>query len=155
MEARIPNPVMSIPGLFDALQALGAATDVEGPPKEIRELVSLRASQINGCSVCLDMHSRGAKKGGESDERLFTLAAWRDTPYFSDAERAALTLTEAATRLSDRSDPVPDDVWNDAANNFDETALAALVVTIASINLWNRLNIVTGQIAGEWTAQWA
>jgi alkylhydroperoxidase family enzyme len=101
------------------------------------------------------MHTRGAKKIGESDERLFTLAAWRDAPYFSDAERAALALTEAATRLSDRSNPVPDDVWNDAAKNFDEPALAALVVTIAAINLWNRLNIVTGQIAGGWTAQWA
>ncbi|MGC2485740.1 MAG: carboxymuconolactone decarboxylase family protein [Acidimicrobiales bacterium] len=155
MEARIPNPAITIPGLFDALQALGATTNVEGLPTEIRELVALRASQINGCSVCLDMHTRGAKKNGESDERLFTLAAWRETPYFSDAERAALALTEAATRLSDRADPVPDDVWNDAAEHFDEPALAALVVTIAAINLWNRLNIVTGQIAGEWTAQWA
>jgi AhpD family alkylhydroperoxidase len=155
MEARIQNPAITIPGFFDALQALAAASNAEGLSKEIRELVALRASQINGCSVCLDMHTRGAKKSGESDERLFTLAAWRDTPYFSDAERAALALTEAATRLSDRSNPVPDDVWNDAAKNFDEPALAALVVTIAAINLWNRLNIVTGQIAGEWTAQWA
>ncbi|MGC2168476.1 MAG: carboxymuconolactone decarboxylase family protein [Acidimicrobiales bacterium] len=155
MEARIQNPALTIPGLFDTLQALGAATEVEGLPKEIRELVALRASQINGCSVCLDMHSRGAMKNGASDERLFTLAAWRETPYFSDAERAALALTEAATRLSDRADPVPDDVWNDAAKNFDEPALAALVVTIAAINLWNRLNIATGQLAGPWTAQWA
>jgi AhpD family alkylhydroperoxidase len=155
MEARIQNPALTIPGLFDALQALGAASNAEGLSNELRELVALRASQINGCSVCLDMHSRGAKKSGESDERLFTLAAWRDTPYFSDAERAALALTEAATRLSDRVDAVPDEVWNDAAKHFDEPALAALVVTIASINLWNRLNIVTGQIAGEWTAQWA
>ncbi len=155
MEARIQNPVMTIPGLFDALQALGATTEFEGLPREIRELVALRASQINGCTVCLDMHTRGAKKGGESDERLFTLAAWRDAPYFSEAERAALALTEAATRLSDRANPVPDDVWNNAAKHFDESALAALVVTIAAINLWNRLNIVTGQIAGEWTAQFA
>lgn len=155
MEARIQNPALTIPGLFDALQALGAASNAEGLSKELRELVALRASQINGCSVCLDMHSRDAKKSGESDERLFTLAAWRDTPYFSEAERAALALTEAATRLSDRTDAVPDEVWNDAAKHFNEPALAALVVTIASINLWNRLNIITGQIAGEWTAQWA
>jgi AhpD family alkylhydroperoxidase len=153
MEARIQNPVLTIPGLFDALQALGTASNAEGLSKEVRELVALRASQINGCSVCLDMHTRGAKKGGESDERLFTLAAWRDTPYFSDAERAALALTEAATRLSDRSNPIPDNVWDEAAKNFDEPALAALVVTIAAINLWNRLNIISGQIAGEWTAQ--
>jgi AhpD family alkylhydroperoxidase len=155
MEARIQNPVLTIPGLFDTLQALGIASNAEGLSKETRELVALRASQINGCSVCLDMHTRGAKKSGESDERLFTLAAWRDTPYFSDSERAALALTEAATRLCDRSNPVPDDVWNDAAKYFDEPALSALVVTIAAINLWNRLNIVTGQIAGEWTAQFA
>lgn len=155
MEARIQNPVMTVPGLFDALQALGATTEVDGLSREIRELVALRASQINGCSVCLDMHTRGAKKGGESDERLFTLAAWRDAPYFSEAERAALALTEAGTRLSDRANPVPDDVWNDAAKHFDAAALSALVVTIASINLWNRLNIVAGQIAGDWTAQFA
>jgi AhpD family alkylhydroperoxidase len=155
MEARIQNPVLTIPGLFDTLQALGIASNAEGLSKETRELVALRASQINGCSVCLDMHTRGAKKSGESDERLFMLAAWRDTPYFSDSERGALALTEAATRLCDRSNPVPDDVWNDAAKYFDEPALSALVVTIAAINLWNRLNIVTGQIAGEWTAQFA
>ncbi len=155
MEARIQNPALTIPGLFDALQALGAATNCDGLSPEIRELVSLRASQINGCSVCLDMHSRGAKKGGVSDEKLFTLSAWRDTPYFSDTERTALALTEAATRLSDRANPVPDEVWSDAAKNFDEPALAALVVAIASINLWNRLNVTTGQISGEWTAQWA
>jgi AhpD family alkylhydroperoxidase len=153
MGARIQNPVMTIPGLFDALQALEATTKVEGLSQEIRELVAIRASQINGCSVCLDMHIRGARKGGESDERLSTLAAWRDAPYFTEAERAALALAEAATRLSDRADAVPDDIWSDAAKYFDEPALAALVVIIASINLWNRMNIATGQIAGEWTAQ--
>lgn len=153
MQARIPSPALSVPGLMDALQALGALTVAEGLPEAMRQLVALRASQINGCSVCLDMHTRGAKKADESDERLFTLAAWRDAPYFSEPERAALALTEAATRLSDRSDPVPDVLWNDAAKHFDEPALAALVVTIATINLWNRLNVMTQQIAGEWTAQ--
>jgi AhpD family alkylhydroperoxidase len=155
MEARIPNPAVSVPGLFDALQALGAAGVDEGLPKSTIDLVHLRASQINGCSVCVDMHTRGAKKAGETDERLFTAAVWRDTPYFTEAERSALALTEAATRLCDRSDPVPDDVWNEAARHFDESALAALVIQIASINLWNRLNILTKQVAGEWTGQWA
>src|SRR5208282_3034619 len=92
---------------------------------------------------------------GETDERLFTLAAWRDTPYFTDAERAALASTEAGTRLADQADPVPDAVFDEAARYYDEPALAALVVCIAAINAWNRLNVITGQEAGEWTAQWA
>ena len=124
------------------------------PPRTL-ELDHLRASQINGCSVCVDMHPRIARKAGETDERLFALAAWRDTPYFTDAERAALALTEAVTRLSDRADPVPDEIWNEAAKHYDEKALAALIVHIASINAWNRLNAVTRQVAGEWTAKWA
>lgn len=155
MEARIPNPAMSVLGLFDALQALGAAGVAEGLPKTTIDLVHLRASQVNGCSVCVDMHTRGAKKSGETNERLFTVAAWRDAPYFTEGERSALALTEAATRLCDRSDPVPGDVWNEAVKHFDEPALSALVIQIASINLWNRLNIITKQVAGEWTGQWA
>jgi alkylhydroperoxidase family enzyme len=101
------------------------------------------------------MHSRGAKKSGETDERLFTVAAWRESPYFNDAERAALALTEAATRLSDRADPVPDEIFDEAARHYDEPALAALVIHIALINAWNRLNVTTRQIAGPWTAEWA
>ena len=126
-----------------------------GLPHTTMELVNLRASQINGCAVCLDMHTRGARKAGETDERLFTLAAWRDAPYFTDAERAALALAEAGTRLADHSEPVPDALFDEAAKHYDEAALAALVVCIAAINTWNRLNVITGQQAGEWTAQWA
>jgi alkylhydroperoxidase family enzyme len=96
------------------------------------------------------MHSRSLKKASESDERLYTVAAWRDAPYFTDAERAALALTEAATRLADRPDPVPDDIWEEAARHYDEKALAALVLAIATINVWNRLNVSTRQVAGEW-----
>ena len=113
-------------------------------------LVELRASQINGCSVCVDMHARQVRQAGETDERLFTVAAWRDAPYFSDAERAALALTEAVTRISDRADPVPDEVWNEAVRHYDEQALAALILAIATINVWNRLNVTTRQVAGEW-----
>ncbi len=109
----------------------------------------LRASQINGCSVCVDMHARELKKAGETDERLFAVAAWRDAPYFTDAERAALALTEAVTRLSDRADPVPDEIWDEAARHYDEPALAALVLAIATINVWNRLNVTTRQVAGR------
>jgi AhpD family alkylhydroperoxidase len=159
MQSRIPNPALSVPGVLDALQSLSKAAndaaDQAGLPSRTLELVNLRASQINGCAVCLDMHTRGAKKAGETDERLFTLAAWRDTPYFTDAERAALALTEAGSRLADRSEPISDAVFDEAAKHFDEPALAALVVCIAAINTWNRLNVISGQETGEWTAQWA
>jgi AhpD family alkylhydroperoxidase len=111
--------------------------------------MNLRASQINGCSVCVDMHSRALRKLGEKDERIFAVGAWREAPYYSDAERAALGLTEAASRLSDRADPVPDDVWNEAARHYDEPQLAALVLSIGMINLWNRLNAATRQVGGE------
>ncbi len=119
-----------------------------------RDPLGLRASQINGCAVCLDMHARAARKAGETGERLATLAAWRETPYFTEAERAALALAEAGTRLADRADPVPDDLWREAAKHYGEQALAVLVVAIAAINTWNRLNVVTGQVPGAWTAQW-
>ena len=110
----------------------------------------MRASQINGCGVCVDMHPRLMKQIGETDERLFAVSAWRDAPYFNDAERAALALTEATTRLSDREDPVPDAVWNEAARHYSEAELAALVLAIAIINVFNRVNVATRQIAGEW-----
>jgi len=155
MKARINNVAMIAPGALEAFQALTAAVEHLGLPRTTVALVQLRASQTNGGSVCADMHSRGATMRGEKDERLFTVAAWREAPYFNDAERAALALTEAATRLSDRADPVPDDIWNEAAKHYDEKALTALVVHIASINAWNRLNVVTRQVGGEWTAQWA
>ena len=96
------------------------------------------------------MHARDLKKAGEKDERLFAVAAWREAPYFTDAERAALSLAEAATRLSDRADPVPDDVWQEATRHYDEKALASLVLNIAMINFWNRLNVTTRQVAGSW-----
>ena len=152
---RLRNVAMSAPAAIQALQSFTAAVDDFGLPQTTVDLVHLRASQINACGVCTDLHSREAKNHGETDERLHTLAAWRDTPYFTDAERAALALTEAATRINDRSDAVPDDVWNEAAKHYDERALIALVVHIAAINAWNRLNVTTRQLAGEWTARWA
>ena len=150
MQARMMNPAMVVPEAMQALMALGAATKNGGVPEKTLGLMHLRASQINGCGVCLDMHARMARHEGETDERMFAVAAWREAPYFTDAERAALALTEAATRLSDRSDPVPDDVWNEAARHYDEKALAVLVLQIALINVWNRVNVTTKQIAGEW-----
>jgi AhpD family alkylhydroperoxidase len=150
MQARMKNPAMIIPDAMQALQALDAATEKCGVPAKTIGLVQLRASQINGCSVCVDMHSRLLKKSGETDERLFAAAAWRDAPYFTDVERAALALTEAVTRLSDQADPVPDEIWNEAARHYDERALAALILAITLINVWNRLNVSTRQVAGEW-----
>jgi AhpD family alkylhydroperoxidase len=150
MQARMNNPAMIVPDAMQALYALSACAEKSGVPALTLGLVHLRASQINGCGVCVDMHPRLLKKAGETDQRLFAVAAWRDTPYFTDAERAALALTEAVTRLSDRPDPVPDDVWDEAARHYDEPALAALLLAIATINVWNRLNVATRQVAGEW-----
>jgi AhpD family alkylhydroperoxidase len=113
------------------------------------DLVKLRASQINGCAFCVDMHAHDAKKAGETDDRLFTVAAWREAPFFSDAERAALALTEAATRIADQPAGVPDDVWDEATRHYDEESLAALVMAIAAINAWNRINVTVRNPAGS------
>src|SRR5882757_4046503 len=119
MQARMSNPVMIVPDAMIAMQALGAAAEKGGVPSGTIGLIQLRASQINGCGVCVDMHCRSLKKAGETDERLFAVAAWRDAPYFTDAERAALALAEAVTRLSDRADPVSDEIWNEATRHYD------------------------------------
>ena len=150
MQARMNNPAMILPDAMKALHALGMSAEKSGVPARTIGLVQLRASQINGCSVCVDMHARDLKRAGETDERLFAVAAWREAPYFTDAERAALALTEAVTRLSDRPDPVPDEIWDEAARHYDEPALAGLILSIALINVWNRLNVSTRQVAGEW-----
>ena len=150
MQSRMNNPVMVIPDAMKALHELSSAVAKSGVPKSTLGLVELRASQINGCGVCVDMHARQMRQAGETDERLFAVAAWRDAPYFSDAERAALALTEAVTRLSDRVDAVPDEIWNEVARLYNERALAGLLLGIATINVWNRLNVSTRQIAGEW-----
>jgi AhpD family alkylhydroperoxidase len=143
------NPAIVLPDAMSAMQALHAATAKSGVPAKTFELVHLRASQINGCAVCVDGHVRMARKHGETDERCHTVVAWRDAPYFTPAERAALALTEALTRIADRPEGVPDDVWAEAAKHYDETALAGLVLGISMINVWNRLNVATRQVAGE------
>ena len=152
MSARMKNPAAILPDIFPAIQTLIKATHSAGVPRQVLELVHLRASQLNGCSPCVDAGARSARKAGVSDERLFAVAAWRETPYFSESERAALELAEAATRLSDRADPVPDAVWNAVAAHFDERQLAALVLWIATTNFFNRLNAATRQPAPQnWT----
>jgi AhpD family alkylhydroperoxidase len=149
MQARMKNPVMVLPDALQALLALDKSSDGQ-LPYVTRKLMHLRASQINGCSMCVTMHARELKKAGETDERIFAVAAWRDTLYFNDSERAALALTEAVTRLADRSDPVPDDVWYEVAAHYDEPQRAALVIQIALINAFNRLNAAVRQVAGTW-----
>jgi AhpD family alkylhydroperoxidase len=144
------NPAAIIPDAMQAIQALNAATGQGGVSALTLGLVHLRASQVNGCSFCCDSGSRHARASGETDERLFSVAAWRDAPYFTGAERAALALTEAVTRLSDRADPVPDEIWDEAARHYDERGLAALILMIATTNVFNRLNVTTRQVAGAW-----
>jgi AhpD family alkylhydroperoxidase len=148
MTARMTNPAFAVDGAMDALNAMAKAISRARVPMS-RELVHLRASQINGCSVCVDMHAKAARRSGESEERVYAVAAWRETPYFSDAERAALALTETLTRVADRAEQVPDAIWDAAAEHFDEPQLGALVLDIATVNLWNRLNIATQQVVGE------
>lgn len=150
MEARMKNPAMIFPEAMQSMFALNAVVEKAGLPSKTVGLVHLRVSQINGCSVCIDMHARMLQHEHETNERLFTVAAWRDAPYFTDAERAALALAESVTRLSDRPDPVPNEIWEEAARHYDERALAGLLLAISLINVWNRLNVSTRQVAGEW-----
>jgi AhpD family alkylhydroperoxidase len=153
MEPRIKNPALLLPDALDAFQALARSVTDAGIPETTLHLVELRASQINGCSVCTDIHSRQLEMAGEPSERIHLVAAWREAPYFSDAERAALELTEVATRLADNGDAVSDEIWAEAARHYDEKQLASLAVAIATINAFNRVNAMTRQISGEWTAQ--
>ena len=150
MQARMKNPAVVLPGAMQPILDVFAQTKTSGVPELTMELVHLRASQINGCSACVDAGVKTAVKSGETAERIGTVAAWRETPYFTDAERAALELTECATRMADRSDPVPDAVWAAAAEHYNEEQLAGIVLMIAVTNLFNRLNATTKQIAGAW-----
>jgi AhpD family alkylhydroperoxidase len=150
LQPRMRNPAAVIPGAWPAVQALHASAEKGGVPASTLALVHLRASQINGCSACVEAGSKSATEAGETPERLFAVAAWRESPRFTEAERAALALAEAATRLSDRPDPVPDQIWDEVARYYDERGLAALVLMIATTNLFNRLNVTTKQRAGSW-----
>lgn len=150
MPARMSNPAWVLPDAFQAIQALQSATEKGGVPSSTLSLIHLRASQINGCNACIDAGICSARGAGEADERLDAVAAWRETPYFTAAERAALALAEAVTRLSDRTDPVPDEIWDEATRHYDEQAMAALLLAIATTSVYNRLNVATRQEAGNW-----
>lgn len=148
MQARMKNPAVVITEAMQPVLDLLKAARTGGVPETTLELVHLRASQINGCSYCVVGGAQSARKAGETDERLFAVAAWREAPFFTDAERAALALTEAATRLADSSEGVPDAVWDEAARHYDERQLASITLMIGVTNLFNRLNATTRQVAG-------
>jgi AhpD family alkylhydroperoxidase len=145
---RMTNPAFVLPDAMKGIQNLMKAANQGGVPQRTLELIGLRISQINGCSACVWGHVREAKKLGETEERLATVAAWREAPYFTDSERAALRLAEAVTRMADRSeDAVPDDVWDEAADLYDERQLAALLIMIGTLNLFNRINVTVKERA--------
>ncbi|MFE0178183.1 carboxymuconolactone decarboxylase family protein [Streptomyces sp. NPDC059002] len=151
MEARL-NPLAS-PVAAKAVKHVVAAHKAlseSGLPLATQELVKLRASQINGCAGCIDMHTKEAAYAGETSVRLNLVAAWREATVFTDAERAALELAEQGTRIADAAGGVTDEAWANAAKHYDEDALAALVGVIALINAFNRLNVITQQPAGDY-----
>ncbi|WP_328321287.1 carboxymuconolactone decarboxylase family protein [Streptomyces sp. NBC_00388] len=151
MEARLnplgsPAAAKAVKHIIAASKALAEST----VPIATQELMRLRASQINGCAGCVDMHTKEAAHAGETSVRLNLVAAWREATVFTDAERAALALTEEGTRIADAAGGVPDEVWADAAKHYDEDQLAVLVCVIATINTFNRLNVITQQPAGDY-----
>jgi AhpD family alkylhydroperoxidase len=146
------NPALVIPEAMEPIQALIAAVKKGGVDETTLGLVHLRVSQINGCSFCVDMDWKGLKELGEDEaRRRFAVTAWRESPHFTDAERAALALAECVTRLADRTDPVPDEVWDEAAGHFDEAEMSALLLWIALANVFNRVNVSIRQPAGSWS----
>lgn len=144
----MPSPAMVVPDALPALLDLSEVIKKAGLPQQTLDLVHLRISQINGCAGCIHLHAGDLGKSEETDRRLLMVAAWREAPYFNDSERAALALAEAVTRLSDREDPVPDKVWEEAAPHYNEQELGAMVMAIGLVNLWNRVNVSTKQVAG-------
>lgn len=146
MPPRMPSPVMVVPDALPTLLDLSKALKKAGLPQQTLDLIHLRTSQINGCAGCIHLHAGDLGKSEETDRRLLMVAAWREAPYFTGAERAALALAEAVTRLSDREDPVPDQVWEEAARHYNEQELGAMVIGIGLVNLWNRVNVTTKQV---------
>jgi AhpD family alkylhydroperoxidase len=137
------------------INSAGTALAPSSLPETTQNLVKIRASQINGCSVCTDMHTKDAEHAGETSVRLNLIVAWREATVFTDAERAALELTEQGTRIADAAGGVSDDVWANAVKHYGEDQLAALVAVIAIINFYNRVNVITRQPVGDYQpGQW-
>jgi AhpD family alkylhydroperoxidase len=143
------NPVEVLPAAMEPLLALSKVpSDL---PESLRRLIHLRISEVNGCAACIDGHIRTLKQDGGDLDKSLLVAAWRDAPAFTDAERAALALAEALTRLADRADAVSDALWAEVEAHFDEAQRAALIVSIATTNVWNRFNVAVRQPPGAWT----
>jgi AhpD family alkylhydroperoxidase len=126
------------PAVYKAMAAFDRSIELD---PQLRELIKIRASQLNGCAYCLDLHTRDARAAGEDERRLATLAGWREAPFFTERERAALALTDAVTRLGEHG--VTDEVWNAAAAQFEEPELAQVLWAITAINAWNRIGVST------------
>lgn len=152
MSARMTNPAMVLPEVMKGIGSLTKGIASGGVGNETMEIVGLRASQINGCGPCVFSHVRDLRKAGVDEDKIATVAVWRHAPYFSDAEVAALKLTEAVTRLADRSDePVSDELWDEVSKHFDEKQRAALILMISMLNFFNRINATIQEPAGtEW-----
>ncbi|QVQ52187.1 carboxymuconolactone decarboxylase family protein [Spiractinospora alimapuensis] len=148
MHARMTHPLTVLPEAMTAIQQANKAVSGAGVAPDLLELIHIRASQVNGCGACVEYGVTVAQKRGETTQRLLALASWRETPFFTERERAALALTEAATRMADRPDAVPEEIWDAAAAHFDERQLAAIVLKIAFTNAANRFNATIRQPAG-------
>ncbi|WP_329051028.1 carboxymuconolactone decarboxylase family protein [Streptomyces violaceus] len=149
MRARMTNPAYVLPGAMKGIGGIFQAIGESGLRQELAEIVGLRASQINGCGACVHGHTANLRKAGVSEERISAVAAWRHAPFFSDAERAALKLTEAVTRLADLSEEsVPDVLWDEVADHFDEKELSGLILTVSLTNMFNRINTTIQEPVG-------
>lgn len=148
MQPRIKDPFAVNPELLPALLAVHKASSRGKLPAITAKLIHLRASQINGCSVCVQMHAAELKQANVPDDKIFLVAAWRETTHFTEAERAALAVCESLTRLADRPDAVSDEVWSAAAKHYDEAQLVQLVTEVAMINVWNRMNAAIRRVVG-------
>jgi AhpD family alkylhydroperoxidase len=156
MEARLDLYGSTLAAKFAKyINSAGAVLTGSALPSATQELVKIRASQINGCAGCLDMHTKDAAHAGETQQRLNLIAAWQEATVFTEAERAALELTEQGTRIADAAGGVTDEAWANAAKHYDDDQLAALVSLIALINVYNRMNVITRQPAGSYQpGQW-
>ena len=143
-----PSPEL-MPEVVQHIQGLYAAAFKGGVSPKTIALMHLRISQINGCSFCVNSGSKEALERKETPERVYSVAAWRDAPYYTKAERAALALAESVTRIADRPDPVSDEVWNEVRKYYDERGISALLVAIAVTNVFNRFNVPLRTVAGD------
>ena len=150
MPSRIDFP-KAAPGAYMAMRGLEAYVRQSGLEPGLLELVKTRASQLNGCAYCIDMHTKDARAHGETEQRLYALSAWRETPFFSERERAALAWTEAVTLVADA--PIDEDDYDDVRDHFDEKSLVDLTLAIVAINGWNRLSIAFATVPGSYRRQ--